>query len=90
MTNNNWITPEWLQNVKIKFLEKYVDTLDSMRFDEFFCAEINKEIKNILESAEKKECKDCKHAPSTSDKQECCYCFYEPILHINWTPKDDK
>lgn len=86
MTDNNWITEMWIEK-KRELYVKHNDEYDG--FYPFLAAEINKEIKNILEAAAKRECKDCKHEPPDPHQKACIYC-HEFVANRNWTPKEGK
>ncbi len=88
MTDNNWITPEWI-NIKAhdwEYNKKYQS--NACTFHSYLSAEINKEIKNILESAEKRDCKTCFYENDTLHLGcvDCTDCIPYP----NWTPKEVK
>lgn len=89
MTDNNWITPEWIKTKIVNF--RTTNTDYTIPEESFLAAEINKEIKNVLESAEKRDCKTCKRSQYTINCQECLACYFETKKTFpNWTPKEVK
>lgn len=95
MTDNNWITPEWIEEQIVKSGYRFYG--DKSDFFKSFAAEINKEIKNILESAEKRDCTTCYFgymgcSQNNVSWARCIKNSYENwSKHSpNWTPKEQK
>lgn len=94
MTDNNWTTPEWVDK-KVN-VEHYSVFRRCERVPFRVCVEIaeelNEKIKNILESAEKRDCKTCNRHNEFMRSilcRECLDSFYGGLDGFCfWTPKE--